>query len=45
MTTMVIDHAHARRIGDLLMALDRQPAADVVPQAAIVRGGPSLRAA
>jgi 2-methylcitrate dehydratase PrpD len=45
MTTMVIDRAHAQQIGNLLMTLDRQPKADVVPQAAIVRGGPSLRAA
>jgi 2-methylcitrate dehydratase PrpD len=45
MTTMVIDRADAQQIGDLVMALDRQPKADVVPQAAIVRGGPSLRAA
>jgi 2-methylcitrate dehydratase PrpD len=45
MTTMVIDRAHAQQIGDLVMALDRQPKADVVPQAAIVRGGPALRAA
>jgi hypothetical protein len=42
---MVIDRAHAQQIGDLVMALDRQPKADVVPQAAIVRGGPALRAA
>ena len=45
MTTMVIDESHARRIGDLVMSLDRQPKADVVPQAAAVDNGPSLRAA
>jgi len=45
MTTMVIDRAQARQISDLVMSLDRQPRADVIPQAAIVRGGPSLRAA
>ncbi len=45
MTTMVIDRAHARRISDLVMALERQPKAAAVPQAAIVSGGPSLRAA
>jgi len=42
---MVIDRAQARQISDLVMSLDRQPRADVIPQAAIVRGGPSLRAA
>lgn len=45
MTTMVIDEAHARRIGDMVMALETLPRADVVPQAAIVPNGPSLRAA
>jgi 2-methylcitrate dehydratase PrpD len=45
MTTMVVDRAHAKRIGDLAMSLERLPQAGVVPQAAIVRGGPSLRAA
>jgi 2-methylcitrate dehydratase PrpD len=45
MTTMVVDIAQARRVSDLVMALDRQPKADVVPQAAVVRDGPSLRAA
>jgi 2-methylcitrate dehydratase PrpD len=45
MTTMVIDRADAKRIGDLVMGLERLPKADVVAQAAVVRGGPSLRAA
>jgi 2-methylcitrate dehydratase PrpD len=45
MTTMVIDRAHAQRISDLVLSLDRQPRADVVPQTAIVDGVPSLRAA
>jgi 2-methylcitrate dehydratase PrpD len=45
MTTMVIDETHARRLGDLLMSLDRQPKASIVPQAAVVDNGPSLRAA
>jgi 2-methylcitrate dehydratase PrpD len=45
MTTMVIDESQARHIGDLVMSLDKQPKADVVPQAAVVDNGPSLRAA
>lgn len=45
MTTMVVDRADARRISDLVMSLERLPKADAVSQAAIVRGGPSLRAA
>ena len=45
MTTMVIDETHARRLGDLLMSLDRQPMASVILQAAVVDNGPSLRAA
>jgi 2-methylcitrate dehydratase PrpD len=45
MTTMVVDRAHAQRISDLVMSLDRQPKADVVPRAAIVDGVPALRAA
>jgi 2-methylcitrate dehydratase PrpD len=45
MTTMVVERADAKRIGDLVMGLERLPKADVVAQAAIVRGGPSLRAA
>jgi 2-methylcitrate dehydratase PrpD len=45
MTTMVVDRADAKRIGDLVMGLERLAKADVVAQAAVVRGGPSLRAA
>lgn len=45
MTTMVIDEKQARKISDLVMSLDRQPKADVIPQAAVVDNGPSLRAA
>lgn len=45
MTTMVVDRADAKRIGDLVMGLERLPKAEVVAQAAVVRGGPSLRAA
>jgi 2-methylcitrate dehydratase PrpD len=45
MTTMVLDEQHARRISDLMMALERQPKADVIPQATVVQNGPSLRAA
>jgi 2-methylcitrate dehydratase PrpD len=45
MTTMVIDRAHAQRISDLVMSLDRQTKADVIPRAAVVAGVPSLRAA
>jgi 2-methylcitrate dehydratase PrpD len=45
MTTMVIDEKQASRISDLVMSLERQARADVVPQAAVVDNGPSLRAA
>jgi 2-methylcitrate dehydratase PrpD len=45
MTTMVVDRADAKRIGDLVMGLERLAKAEVVAEAAIVRGGPSLRAA
>jgi 2-methylcitrate dehydratase PrpD len=45
MTTMVVDRADARRIGDLVMGLERLPKAEAVAQASVVRGGPSLRAA
>ena len=45
MTTMVVDRAHARRISDLVMRLEQLPKADAVTGAAVVSGGPSLRAA
>jgi len=45
MTTMVLDEQHARRISDLVMALEHQSKASIVPQSAIVQNGPSLRAA
>jgi 2-methylcitrate dehydratase PrpD len=45
MTTMVIDENQARRLGEMVMSLDRLPKAGVVPQAAVVANGPSLRAA
>jgi 2-methylcitrate dehydratase PrpD len=45
MTTMVIDEKHARRVSDLVMSLELQPKADVIPQATVVDNGPSLRAA
>jgi 2-methylcitrate dehydratase PrpD len=45
MTTMVMDEKPARRISELVMSLDRQPKAEVIPQAAVVDNGPSLRAA
>jgi 2-methylcitrate dehydratase PrpD len=45
MTTMVVDEQHARRISDLVMSLEGQPKADVVPQAAVMDNGPTLRAA
>lgn len=45
MTTMVLDEQHARCISDLMMSLERLPKADVIPQSAIVKNGPSLRAA
>lgn len=45
MTTMVTDERHARGISDLVMSLERQPRAEVVPQAAVIKNGPSLRAA
>jgi len=45
MTTMVVDDAQARRISDLLMSLERQPRADVIPRATVMADGPSLRAA
>ena len=45
MTTMVVDRAHARRISDLVMSVDRLPRADVIAEASTVSGGPSLRAA
>jgi hypothetical protein len=45
MTTMVIDRAHAQRISDLVMSLDRQAKADIVPRTAVATGVPSLRAA
>ncbi len=45
MTTMVMDEPHARRISELVMSLDRQPKAEVIPQAAVIDNGPSLRAA
>lgn len=45
MTTMVIDEKQASRISDLVMSLEKQARADVVPQAAVVDNGPSLRAA
>jgi len=45
MTTMVIDEAQARRIGNLVMSLGTQPKAEVVPQATVVKNGPALRAA
>jgi 2-methylcitrate dehydratase PrpD len=45
MTTMVIDEAQARRIGNLVMSLGIQPKAEVVPQATVVKNGPALRAA
>jgi len=41
----VIDRAHAQRISDLVMSLDRQSKADIVPRTAVVTGVPSLRAA
>jgi 2-methylcitrate dehydratase PrpD len=45
MTTMVVDRAQARRISDLVMRLDELPRADAVTGAAVVSGGPALRAA
>jgi len=45
MTTMVIDEKQARKVSDLVMSLERQPKADVIPQATVVDNGPSLRAA
>ena len=45
MTTMVIDEKQASRISDLVMSLEKQARADVVPQSAVVDNGPSLRAA
>ena len=45
MTTMVVEESHARRISDLVMALEAQPRADVVPLSAVVKNGPALRAA
>lgn len=45
MTTMVVEEKQARRISDLVMALETQPKADVVPQATVVKNGPALRAA
>ena len=45
MTTMVVDRAHAKRISDLVMSMDRLPRADVIMQSSTVSGGPSLRAA
>jgi len=45
MTTMVIDETQAQRVSELVMSLEKQPKADVVPQASVVNNGPSLRAA
>jgi 2-methylcitrate dehydratase PrpD len=45
MTTMVVDRAQARRISELAMRLDELPRAGAVTAAAVVSGGPSLRAA
>jgi 2-methylcitrate dehydratase PrpD len=45
MTTMVVDRAHARRISDLVMRLEQLERADAVTGAAVLSGGPSLRAA
>ena len=45
MTTMVVDEAQARHVGELVMSLDKQPKAAVVPQALVVSNGPALRAA
>jgi 2-methylcitrate dehydratase PrpD len=42
MTTMVVEGAHAKKISDLVMSLERLPRADAVAQAAIVRGGPII---
>jgi 2-methylcitrate dehydratase PrpD len=45
MTTMVVDEAQARRLGELVMNLEQQATAAVVPQATVVDNGPALRAA
>ncbi len=45
MTTMVIDDSQANKIGELVMSLEEQPKASVVPEATVVPTGVSLRAA
>jgi 2-methylcitrate dehydratase PrpD len=45
MTTLVVDEPTARRMSELLMALERQPKAEAIPRAAVMANGPSLRAA
>jgi 2-methylcitrate dehydratase PrpD len=45
MTTMVVDEAQAWQIGELVMNLEQQAKAAVVPQATVVDNGPALRAA
>jgi 2-methylcitrate dehydratase PrpD len=45
MTTMVVDEAQAKRISDLVMSIETQEKAAVVPAATVVRDGPALRAA
>jgi len=45
MTTMVIDEKQARQISDLVMSIDHQAKAQVIPHATVVSNGPSLRAA
>lgn len=45
MTTMVVDEAQARHLGELVMKLELQAKAAVVPQATVVDNGPALRAA
>ncbi len=45
MATMVVDGAQAQHVSDLVMTLENQSEAAVVPKATIVADGPSLRAA
>lgn len=45
MTTMVMEEDQARRIADLVMGLEGETSAAIVPQSTVLQNGPSLRAA
>lgn len=45
MTTMVIDEPHARRVGDMVMSLEKLADVSELPRATVVPSKPALRAA